>query len=121
MTSKASINREIVVESVPSAIEGVCERILANLEANNFSEDDIFAVHLAVEEAFLNAVRHGSKMDPNKEITIHYSLEAYEVESSMTDRAMGSTRVLCRTRDAAKIFIKPTAGDCSLYARIWTG
>ena len=89
MTSKASINRKIVVESVPSAVEGVCERILAELKANNFSEDDIFAVHLAVEEAFLNAVKHGSKMDPNKEITIHYSVGADEVEISMTDQGNG--------------------------------
>jgi len=89
MTSKASINRKIVVESVPSAVEGVFERILAELKANNFSEDDIFAVHLAVEEAFLNAVKHGSKMDPNKEITIHYSIGADEVEISMTDQGNG--------------------------------
>ncbi len=89
MTSKASINRKIVVESVPSAVEGVFERILAELKANNFSEDDIFAVHLAVEEAFLNAVKHGSKMDPNKEITIHYSVGADEVEISMTDQGNG--------------------------------
>jgi len=78
-----------VVESTPSAIEGVCRRILSELKAENFNQDDIFAVHLAVEEAFLNALRHGNKMDPDKEIKIDYLVSGEKIEISMTDEGNG--------------------------------
>jgi len=89
MVSKATINRSIVVKSRPSAIEKVCKRILSKLEANGFDKDDIFAVHLALEEAFLNAVKHGNKMDPTKEVKIDYSVGLDKIEISMTDEGEG--------------------------------
>ncbi len=89
MVSKASINCSIVVKSRPSAIVRVCEQILSKLEANGFDNDDIFAVHLALEEAFLNAVKHGNKMDPAKEVKIDYSVGLDRIEISMTDEGEG--------------------------------
>ncbi|MBA7693201.1 Serine-protein kinase RsbW [subsurface metagenome] len=89
MVSKATINYSMVVESRPSAIVEVCEQVLAKLEANGFDKDDIFAVHLALEEAFLNAVKHGNKMDHTKEIKIDYSVGLDKIEISMTDEGEG--------------------------------
>jgi len=89
MTSEASISRSIVVGSRSSAIAGTCTDILSELEAKSFSEDDIFAVHLAIEEAFSNAVKHGNKMDPGKEVKIEYSVSSDKVEISMTDEGEG--------------------------------
>jgi len=89
MVSKAPISRSIVVKSRPSAIVKVCGQILSKLEANGFDKDDIFAVHLALEEAFLNAVKHGNKMDPTKEIRIDYSVGSDKIEISMTDEGEG--------------------------------
>ncbi len=89
MVSKATINYSMVVESSPSAIVEVCEQILSKLEANGFDKDDIFAVHLALEEAFLNAVKHGNKMDPTKEVKIDYSVGLDKIEISMTDEGEG--------------------------------
>jgi len=89
MVSKATINRSIVVKSKPSAIEKVCEQILSKLKANGFDKDDIFAVHLALEEAFLNAIKHGNKMDPTKEVKIDYSVGLDKIEISMTDEGEG--------------------------------
>ena len=89
MVLKATINYSIVVESRPSVIVGVCEQILSKLEANGFDKDDIFAVHLALEEAFLNAVKHGNKMDPTKKVKIDYSVGSDKIEISMTDEGEG--------------------------------
>ena len=89
MVSKAPINCSIVVKSKPFAIVGVCEQVLSKLKANGFDKDDIFAVHLALEEAFLNAVKHGNKMDPNKEVKIDYSVALDKIEISMTDEGEG--------------------------------
>lgn len=89
MTSKTPINRSTVVASVPGAAERVCAELLSQLKANDFSREDIFAVHLALKEAFINAVNHGNKMDPNKEIKIDYSIDLDKIEVSMTDEGDG--------------------------------
>jgi len=90
MASEAPIShRSEVVESKSVAIVRTCKRILTKLEANNFSQEDIFAVHLALEEAFLNAIKHGNKLDPNKEVKIDYSVSLDKVEISMTDEGQG--------------------------------
>ena len=89
MVSKAPINCSIVVKSKPFAIVGVCEQILSKIKASGFDQDDIFAVHLALEEAFFNAVKHGNKMDPTKEVKIDYSVGLDKIEISMTDQGEG--------------------------------
>lgn len=89
MASKAPINCSVVLESKPSAIVDVCKQIMSKLEANNFDKDDIFAVHLTLEEAFLNAVKHGNKMDPTKKVKIDYSVDSEKVEISITDEGEG--------------------------------
>lgn len=89
MVPKAPKNCSIVTKSRPFAIVKVCEEILSKLEANGFDKDDIFAVHLALEEAFLNAVKHGNKMDPTKEVKIDYSVGSDKIEISMTDEGDG--------------------------------
>lgn len=89
MASKMPIGRSIVIESTPSTIVGVCERILSELEANNFSQEDIFAVHLALQESFLNALKHGNKMNASKEIKIDYLLGSDRIEISMMDEGNG--------------------------------
>ena len=89
MVSETPISHSTVVESTTSAVGPVRGGILSKLKANSFSEEDIFSVHLALEEAFINAVRHGSKMDPAKEIKIDYSVAPDKVEVSVTDEGEG--------------------------------
>jgi serine/threonine-protein kinase RsbW len=89
MVPETPTNHSIVVESRPSAVTGQWAWILPKLKARNFSEDDIFAVHLALEEAFINAVNHGNRMDPEKEVKIEYFVGAEKVEISMTDEGQG--------------------------------
>ena len=89
MVSKAPNNCSIVTKSKPLAIVKVCKQVLSDLEANGFSNDDIFAVHLALEEAFLNAVKHGNKMDPTKKVKIDYSVGLDKIEISLTDEGDG--------------------------------
>ena len=89
MLSKTPISHSVVVESRLSANAEACEWILSKLETNNYSQDDIFAVHLALEEAFLNAVIHGNRMNPNKEVKIDCSVSPDEVKISVADEGEG--------------------------------
>lgn len=89
MTAESPITCSVVVDSKPSAIVGVCSKILSALQSNRFSQDDIFAVHLAIEEAFINAIRHGNKMDPTKKVRIEYLVGSDKVEVFVTDQGEG--------------------------------
>ncbi|MHC4645240.1 MAG: ATP-binding protein [Planctomycetota bacterium] len=89
MRSKAPISHSVVIRSVPSVFEGVCREILSELEGRDFEKEDVFAVRLALQEAFLNAMRHGNKMDVNKRVRIDYTVALDKVEVSLTDDGEG--------------------------------
>ena len=79
----------MVIKGTLSAAEKVCELIVPKLEANNFSRDNVFAVHLALEEACVNAIKHGNKMNADKEIKIDYSVNPNKAEISIMDEGDG--------------------------------
>ena len=89
MVSKNTINRSFVVASTPSAIVAACRDILTELKARSFSEDDTFAVHLALEEAFINAIKHGNKMNSAKQVKIDYLVGLDKIEVFLADQGDG--------------------------------
>ena len=89
MTSKKPEHHSIVIDSKMSAIAGVYKQLFSKLRDNAFDKDDIFAVHLALEEAFFNAVKHGNKMNSHKKIKIEYFVDAEKIEISVTDQGSG--------------------------------
>ena len=89
MASKAPITCSMAVASTLLASEGVCHLIMSILEGSGFGKEDVFAVHLALQEAFINAVRHGNQMDPDKEVKIEYLVDSGKFEISVTDEGDG--------------------------------
>ena len=83
------LSKSIEIKSDASAMEGVCRQILAEAASSNFSEDDVFAIHLALEEAFINAVKHGNKNDLNKKISIDYIISDDKFEITVSDEGEG--------------------------------
>jgi serine/threonine-protein kinase RsbW len=84
-----SISRSVIVSSTPSAVVDVFNQIQPGLQASGYSEEDIFAIHLSLEEAFINAVKHGNKMEPSKAVKVDYSIEPDKIEICMTDEGEG--------------------------------
>ena len=62
---------------------------MPELEVNHFGEEDIFAIHLSLEEAFANAVKHGNKSNPDKKIKVEYLVDSEKVEICLTDEGEG--------------------------------
>jgi serine/threonine-protein kinase RsbW len=89
MASKTPAIHTIAVASTPYAINEVCDGILPKLKVHKFSDEDIFAVHLALEEALINAIKHGNKMNPKKSVKVDYSVTSDKIEISMTDEGPG--------------------------------
>lgn len=89
MASETPVQCSVTVESRPSALEQPCRHILSAMAERGFSQDDVFAVHLAMEEAFLNAVKHGNKQDPCKKVTIEYVLDQEKADIWIGDEGPG--------------------------------
>ena len=89
MTSGEAISGSVSVESSSTAIIEVCKQLLAEIEASNYSTEEIFAVHLALEEAFINAIKHGNRMESSKAVQIDYVIGPDKVEITMTDEGRG--------------------------------
>jgi len=69
--NSGSRNRcEVAVESSPSAVQAVENKIVSRLEECGVDQRDVFSIRLSVHEALLNAVRHGNRLDPDKKVHI---------------------------------------------------
>ncbi len=89
MASESGMRHSLLVESKPSAVNDICEQILSRLEQSGYNKEDVFAVHLAIEEAFVNAVKHGNKMDASRTVKIEYAAGPEEIEIWLTDEGAG--------------------------------
>ncbi len=89
MASTTPNTCSLMVESKLSAVSGVYSLILSELEANSYDSDGVFSVHLALEEAFVNAVKHGNKNDLAKKVKIEYSASSDKAEIVITDEGAG--------------------------------
>jgi len=64
-------------------------RIEAALQASHYSESDIFAIKLAVEEALVNAIKHGNQMDPDKRVRVSYRITPDRFDVRIADEGPG--------------------------------
>ena len=63
--------------------------ILAECEKHRYSESDLFAIKLALEEALVNAVKHGNKLDPNKLVRVQYHISDQRADVAIEDQGCG--------------------------------
>ncbi len=89
MASDPSEYKTLVVESESSAIGRVFEKLLTEARESDFSRDDLFAIHLALEEAIVNAIKHGNENDPTRKITIRYSITPQWFDVRIKDDGSG--------------------------------
>jgi len=79
-------------ESFPSRTaeaKRVLESILGRLETENWYPQEIFGVHLALEEALVNAVKHGNREDPSKHVHVVFRLSAEKMFIEIRDEGPG--------------------------------
>ncbi|HTU20502.1 MAG TPA: ATP-binding protein [Gemmataceae bacterium] len=67
----------------------VIEEVLRLLEAANYSSKDQFAIRLSLEEALVNAIKHGHKDDPSKEVRLRYQLTPHHLLAEIEDQGPG--------------------------------
>jgi len=70
----------------------VKQQIMAEVKRCGFCEDDAFAIHLALEEAMINAAKHGNNFDPSKKIHIAAKISPSAAEFTIEDEGGGFSR-----------------------------
>jgi len=74
--------------SLDRAREVECD-IVECCQKNCFGEDDIFAIKLALEEALVNAVKHGNNLDPAKVVKVQYHINCQRADIAIEDQGNG--------------------------------
>jgi len=67
----------------------LAEEILSACHQHHFNEQDIFAIKLALEEALVNAVKHGNKLDPAKKVRVNYRVADQRADITVEDEGRG--------------------------------
>jgi serine/threonine-protein kinase RsbW len=80
---------DVVIPSDPAEARRVQDEIEQLLRAHHASEKEIFGIRLAVEEALVNAIKHGNQMDRSKKVTVVSFVEAERFEVHVTDEGSG--------------------------------
>jgi serine/threonine-protein kinase RsbW len=70
-------------------VRTIQDDIEQGLQANRFGDSDVFAVKLAVEEALVNAIKHGNQLDPAKNFRVAYSIDENHFSITITDEGPG--------------------------------
>src|ERR1051325_11576351 len=80
---------EEIIPSDTAAGQSVQERIIQLLEALSYDERDVFGVRLAIEEALVNAIKHGNRMDPSKTVRITCRAAPHKIRIEIEDQGEG--------------------------------
>ena len=81
--------RDVVIPSDPAEARRIQDDIEQALKTCQFEEREIFCIRLALEEALVNAIKHGNQMDRAKKIRISYSITRERLEVDIADEGPG--------------------------------
>jgi serine/threonine-protein kinase RsbW len=79
----------VIIQSESTESRRVQDEIEQHLRANHYSERDIFSIKLALEEALVNAIKHGNQLDKQKKVRIHYKVTSSRFDVRITDEGGG--------------------------------
>jgi serine/threonine-protein kinase RsbW len=80
---------EQVIPSENVAGKKVLDEILGQLATHDWGQRDIFSVHLALEEALVNAIKHGNNCDTSKSVHVVCELTTDRLFVQIEDEGPG--------------------------------
>ncbi len=67
----------------------VLEELLERLQGENWTSREIFGIRLALEEAVVNAIKHGNCLDPNKQVHVICQSSSEKIWIKISDEGPG--------------------------------
>src|SRR3954462_5749894 len=83
---------ELVISRLEE-VRHVQAEIREALQSNRFGDRDQFSVELALEEALVNAIKHGNQLDPAKRVLVRYEVSGERFDIRIEDEGPGFTPV----------------------------
>jgi len=83
------LHRSWELTNTAEAVKKACSEILELAARRGFNEDAVFGIHLALEEAFTNALIHGNNSNPDKKIDVEFLITPEKLDVSITDEGQG--------------------------------
>jgi serine/threonine-protein kinase RsbW len=80
---------EVSIPSDHAEARRVQEEIERQLKASQATDQEVFSIRLALEEALVNAIKHGNQMDRSKQVHISYRFLPDRFEIRITDEGAG--------------------------------
>lgn len=80
---------EVTIPSDSAEARRFQERIEQLLANQDVTEQETFSIRLALEEALVNAIKHGNQMDKSKRVQISYRFVGDRFEIHITDEGSG--------------------------------
>ena len=87
--TKKILHKSCRLQSTEKQVQQVIQELLGVLTDCGFDEDAVFAIHLAMEEAFLNAVKHGNHSDADKTIDVECLVTPEKFDIAISDEGFG--------------------------------
>lgn len=81
--------------TIPSdyrASQEVQDKIMNDVHRRGFNSQTVFAIKLALEEAMMNAIKHGNRLDRNKKVHVQAKVNAKLAEIIVEDEGPGFSR-----------------------------
>ena len=79
-------------KDIPSEPLEACDlirHVVERLETEKVGDELLFAVHMALEEAVMNAIKHGNKCDVNKRVHLEIDCNCTELKIKVRDEGAG--------------------------------
>jgi len=80
---------QVIIPNNLTAARKVGEKIMRQIEAMGYSPRCVFGIRLALEEALVNAFKHGNQGDESKRIFVSYAINPQRVVVRVRDEGPG--------------------------------
>jgi len=77
------------IPSDPAQARQIQDDVELALKANHFEDKEVFGIRLALEEAIVNAMKHGNGLDLTKHVFIKYHVSPEKFEIHIRDEGPG--------------------------------
>ena len=91
-TSKDTWKFDRTIPGEADAAIALVTEMIDQLRDKNWDQQDVFSIHLALEEALMNAIKHGNQRDVSKKVQVTGIVSKSQFEITVKDEGKGFVR-----------------------------
>jgi serine/threonine-protein kinase RsbW len=91
-SSNSTKSLKFTIDSDHPQSHAVQDRLLEEIKGHGFDHHSCFAIKLALDEALINAIKHGNKLNPAKKVRVEAKINSKKAEIVVEDEGPGFKR-----------------------------